>query len=181
MPQRRTSATLVTWAVVVAVGLAVAAALAFATRESGNQAGAGAPGGSAPDVVLTDFKDGRRFTLAEYRGEPLVLNFWASWCPPCVAEMPDIEKVHQDLKDEVVFVGVNQRDSHDAAARLVKETGVTYRLASDPDGKVFDAFGAAGMPLTVFIDEDGRVQETIAGQLSEDLLRDFIRRHLGVG
>jgi cytochrome c biogenesis protein CcmG, thiol:disulfide interchange protein DsbE len=110
----------------------------------------------------------------------VVINFWASWCPSCVAEMPDFEKVHQDLKDEVVFIGIDQRDDRNAAEALAQQTGVTYRLAEDPDGRVFDAFGGVGMPTTAFIDADGNVVDVVTGQLSEELLREYLDRSFGV-
>jgi peroxiredoxin len=93
--------------------------------------------------------------------------------------MPDFEKVHQDVKEQVAFIGIDQRDDRSAAEDLAHQTGVTYRLAEDPDGRVFDAFGGVGMPTTVFIDADGRVVDVVTGQLNEALLRDFINRSFG--
>ena len=141
--------------------------------------GRAAPGGTSPDVHLVDF-NGKPFSLSEYRGTPVVLNFWASWCPNCVAEMPDFERVHQELKGQVEFVGIDQRDDRRSAEDLAHETGVTYRLAEDPDGRVFDAFGGVGMPTTAFIDSDGNVVDVVTGQLNEELLRDYIDRSFGV-
>jgi thiol-disulfide isomerase/thioredoxin len=146
---------------------------------SSRKNGRAQPGRPAPSVELTDF-EGQRFSLAEYRGAPLVVNFWASWCPNCVAEMPDFEKVHQALKGEVEFVGIDQRDARGPAEDLARETGVTYRLAEDPSGEVFDAFGGLGMPTTAFIDADGHVVDVVTGQLSEGQLRDFITRSFGI-
>ena len=140
--------------------------------------GRAAPGRTSPDVQLVDF-DGDQFALSDYHGTPVVLNFWASWCPNCVAEMPDFEKVHQDVKEQVAFIGIDQRDDRSAAEDLAHQTGVTYRLAEDPDGRVFDAFGGVGMPTTVFIDADGRVVDVVTGQLNEALLRDLINRSFG--
>jgi thiol-disulfide isomerase/thioredoxin len=122
---------------------------------------------------LRDFA-GRRFGLAEYRGTPLVVNLWASCCPFCIAEMPDFEKVHQALGAKVAFLGINQRDCRAAADVLAHATHVSYLLASDPQGVVFDAFGATGMPTTAFIAVDGRVLEVVSGQLSRGQLRALI-------
>ncbi|MGH2693223.1 MAG: TlpA family protein disulfide reductase [Actinomycetota bacterium] len=139
-----------------------------------------AMGESAPELTLTDF-EGSQFSFADYEGTPLVVNFWASWCPFCVSEMPDFERVHQALGDEVVFLGVDQRDRRDRALELARQTGVTYRLVWDPRGEVFDAFGGPGMPTTAFIDAEGTVVEVIPGQLSAGLLRDHIQRNFGIG
>ena len=136
-------------------------------------------GRPAPRVELPGLRGGR-VRLADLRGRPVVLNFWASWCPPCLAEMPEFERVHRRLGDRVAFLGVNQRDQAQAAERLARASGVTYPLATDPAGRVFDTFGGLGMPTTVFIRADGTVAEIFAGQLDERLLAERIRRVLGV-
>ncbi len=132
----------------------------------------------APAVEMVDF-DGVTLTLEEYRGTPVVLNFWASWCPFCVAEMPDFERVSQAFGDDVAFLGVNLRDDSAQAVSLAGQTGVTYRLAADPSGVVYGAFGGTSMPTTVFIDADGVVREVVAGQMSADALTSNIQA-LGV-
>jgi cytochrome c biogenesis protein CcmG, thiol:disulfide interchange protein DsbE len=136
-------------------------------------------GRPAPRMELPGLRGGR-VRLADLRGRPVVLNFWASWCPPCVAEMPDFERVHQRLGDRVAFLGVNQRDELQAAEQLARSSGVTYPLAIDPTGLAFDAFGGLGMPTTVLIGADGTVVDIFAGQLDETLLSERISRVLGV-
>jgi cytochrome c biogenesis protein CcmG/thiol:disulfide interchange protein DsbE len=136
-------------------------------------------GRPAPRVELPGLRGGR-VRLADLRGRPVVLNFWASWCPPCLAEMPEFERVHRRLGDRVAFLGVNQRDQAQAAERLARSSGVTYPLAADPEGRAFDAFGGLGMPTTVLIRADGTVADIFAGQLDEALLAERIRRVLGV-
>lgn len=168
------------WGAFVVGGLALIGFVLFRSSSGGVSVdGVAALGGPAPDVEMTDF-DGQKLTLDEYEGKPLVVNFWASWCPPCVAEMPGFEKVHQGVGDEVQFLGVNQRDQHDAAVELAERTGVTYRLARDPQGRVYDAFGGAGMPTTAFIDADGNIVDVVTGQLSVELLSQRIEQSFGV-
>lgn len=157
--------------------VAVAVVAAVGLLRSGT--GANDRGEGPAPISLVDF-DGDRFSLAEYRGTPVVVNFWASWCPSCAAEMPAFENVYQDVKGDVGFVGINNNDERSAAERLASDTGVTYRLAEDPGGEAFAAFGGTGMPTTVFINGDGRVVETVAGALSEDQLAALIEEHLGV-
>jgi len=185
-PSRRTSSTtranrrrkrLITWgagavALVVVVGLLLSLA---PTDDGGTSAtGRASIGEPAPAIEMTDF-DGVALTLDEYRGTPVVLNFWASWCPFCIAEMPDFEQVSQDFGDDVVFIGVNLRDDSAQALSLAGETGVTYRLAADPSGVVYAAFGGTSMPTTVFIDADGIVRDVVAGQMSADALTSNIQ------
>lgn len=169
----------VQWTVLglVAIGLVLFAL----TRSQGGGVsvdGRAALGERAPEVVMDGF-DGETVRLSQFQGTPVVLNFWASWCPQCVAEMPDFERVHQELADRVQFVGVNQSDNKAAAEDLAEETGVTYLLTSDPTGQIFRAFGGAGMPTTVFIDGDGSVRDVVTGQLTQDQLEDRIEEAFG--
>lgn len=95
-------------------------------------------------------------------------------CTPCLAELPGFERVGQDLQGQVGFSGVNLQDSVRAGQRVVEQTGITYTVARDPDGKLFQSFGAVAMPTTVFIDADGKVVAVNSGELSADELRDRI-------
>lgn len=127
-------------------------------------------GARAPQITLEMF-DGSTRPLSELYGDrPLIVNFWASWCPPCVAEMPDIEQVHQQLAGQVNFVGINTQDGEEDARRLAGETGVTYPLAWDRQGEIFETFGVFGMPSTFFISSDGRVVERHTGLLTQEAL-----------
>ena len=110
-------------------------------------------------------------SFADYRGAPLVVNFFASWCVPCVAEMPAFESVHQELGAQVGFLGVNLRDAVGDATALVERTGVTYDVARDPAGELAGALGVVAMPSTVFVSGDGTIVATHAGELSADELR----------
>lgn len=133
---------------------------------------------SAIDVAF-QYVDGTAANLSDFAGTPVVVNFWASWCPACVAEMPDFEQVHAALGDEVVFLGLNMQETDPAAAAsLVAATGVSYQLGVDPDGSIFNRFGGIAMPTTVFIDEDGEVVTTHAGAIFADDLEDLIRTEL---
>ncbi len=110
-------------------------------------------------------------SFADYRGTPLVVNFFSSTCVPCVTEMPDFEAVHQELGDEVAFLGVNFQDQVSDATALVDETGVTYDIARDPSGELARALGMVVLPSTFFVSPDGRVVDMQAGVLSADELR----------
>jgi cytochrome c biogenesis protein CcmG, thiol:disulfide interchange protein DsbE len=157
----------------VAAALAVAAVAVagrLALRSSAPAAtvveGSARVGQPAPRVELPDLEaSSHQVRLADLRGRPAVVNFWASWCPFCVAEMPAFERVHQRLGERVAFVGIDQRDQRGPALALARRTGVSYRLAFDPAGRSFDAFGGLGMPTTVLLRADGTVAEIVTGQL----------------
>lgn len=140
---------------------------------------ANSPSADREDLGLVTF-DGERAAIADYRGTPVVVNFWASWCPPCIAEMPDFETVHQAVGDAVAFVGINTQDRPGPASELAAETGVTYDLLRDPDGRAFATFEVRGMPTTLFLDATGEVVGEHVGALNAAALRDRIAEHLSV-
>jgi cytochrome c biogenesis protein CcmG, thiol:disulfide interchange protein DsbE len=136
-----------------------------------------AAGPAVPDRAYETL-DGDQGSLADHVGEPMVVNFFASWCPPCVAEMPDLERVHLAVQDEVRFVGLNTQDSSAAAADLVELTGVSYDIGLDPDGELFRDFEVIAMPSTFFVDADGAIVHRHAGLLTETQLRELVDQHL---
>jgi thiol-disulfide isomerase/thioredoxin len=136
-------------------------------------------GDPAPDVSFRLF-DGTEATLADFRGQPLVLNFWASWCPACVAEMPSFQGVHTAIGAEVRFLGLDVQDTRGAADAFVESSGVGYLLGEDPDGAVLAAFDGIAMPTTIFIDEAGNVVGRHSGAIFEDDLRQLILELFGV-
>ena len=131
-------------------------------------------------VPIVDFVwfDGTAGSTADLVGEPTVLNFWASNCPPCLAEMPAFEEVHQALAESVAFVGIAVADPGEAARELAAQTGVTYRLGDDPDSAVFRSFGGFVMPTTVLLNSDGEVAYVAIGAISGDQLRILIDTHI---
>ncbi|MFQ5967809.1 MAG: TlpA family protein disulfide reductase [Acidimicrobiia bacterium] len=174
-PKRRSSV----WALAGAV-LAVALIALFAVGglSGSNGSPTGAQENPAPDVPFQTF-EGESVTLSEFRGTPVVLNFFASWCPVCVAEMPDFEEVHAKLGDSVTFIGVAQSDvpplgSPEAAIELRSRTGITYETFADPDGSLYRAFQGISMPTTIFIDADGNVVGRQNGAIFASALEDKI-------
>lgn len=122
--------------------------------------------------------DGSSATLADYAGTPLVVNFFASWCAPCKAELPEFEEVSREVTGEVQFLGVNTDFERDAWLQLVDDTGVTYPTVFQPSNELFQASEGLGMPTTVFIDAGGNVQHTFSGALNKATLRRLINTHL---
>lgn len=146
--------------------------------ERGQSASAADTGPTAPAIAFQRF-DGTTASLADYRGEPLVVNFWASWCPSCVAEMSAaFRPAQQQLDDEVAFLGLNLQDERSRAEDLVEQTGVLFDLAEDRNGDIYVALGGLAMPFTVFIDEAGSVVHKHNGTVTEAQLIDLIEQHL---
>jgi len=125
--------------------------------------------GSGVDVPFTTL-DGGRSNFAVYAGSPLVINFFARTCAPCVREMPEFEMVFQQQAGTVAFVGISTDPRIEDAAFLVEQTGVTYDLGWDPTAEVFAQLGGVVMPTTVFVDAAGVVRETWSGVLTADEL-----------
>ena len=122
--------------------------------------------------------DGETSNLAEFRGEPLVVNFFASWCAPCRAELPDFEAVHQANGEAVTFLGVSH-DFEEATWRgFVAETEITFETVFQPNQEIWKELDAIGLPATVFISPDGEVLELWNGVLNDELLQDKIDEHL---
>ena len=150
----------------LAVILTLAVGLFVFGSEGGEQVGAVELEGEPPPSFTFEYFDGGTGSLADFAGRPVVLNFWASWCPACVAEMPDFQAVHEQLGNEVVFLGMDMQDiSREAALSLVESTGVDYILADDPNGEIFQAFGGFSMPTTVFINSSGEIVGTHNGTI----------------
>jgi len=164
---------------IVAAGLIVICSIvAIGLTHRGDTKGDAKPGRGrvAPAFDLADLRHpDDRVALADFRGRPVVLNFWASWCVPCRREMPAFEAVARASRDRVAFVGVNHQDSRDDALRFLRETGVSYRSGFDPAGDVARRYGLYGMPTTVFISADGRIIATRTGEISRTELTNRVR------
>ena len=134
-------------------------------------------GFAAPDFTL-DLLGGGEVTLSDLRGKPIMVNLWASWCPPCRAEMPAIQKVYQDYRDlGLVVLGVNttNQDSEADAAAFVREYGLTFPIPLDRDGSVSVRYALRGLPTTFFIDRKGIIRSVVVGgPMSEAVIRSNV-------
>ena len=112
----------------------------------------------APDFTVYD-KDGNPVQLSDFRGKPVVLNFWASWCGPCKSEMPDFDKKAAEMAGDVTFLMVNLTDGYqetvESASAFVKEQGFTFLVYYDTDMNAATTYGVSSVPVTYFIDAEG--------------------------
>lgn len=165
-PSKRNPAFLVALLFIV---LAPLAYLLFYVVSSGGTTGADRS--AAPVDFTATTLDGQIVQLSSLRGQPVVLNFWASWCPPCRAEMPDFERVHQAYRAKgAVILGVNTSDQTPKAQAFLQEAGVSYPSLLDPQGQLATQFNAGSLPTTVFIDREGRVVKRRVGVVSAQQL-----------
>jgi thiol-disulfide isomerase/thioredoxin len=121
----------------------------------------------APDFTLVDL-EGNEVTLSDFRGKTVFLNFWATWCPPCRAEMPEIEAVYQEYKNkDVVVIGVDIRETKAEVLQFVQQGGYTWTFVLDTSGEVTVNYQITAIPTSFFIDGDGIIQSVIDYAMSK--------------
>jgi peroxiredoxin len=136
-----------------------------------------AAGMPAVDFHLVDL-DGTPRSLAEFRGKIVLLNFWATWCKPCTTEMPAMQRAYDSLKDKgLVVLAVNELEDEARVRQHIKEYGHTFPVLLDSKNHVANLYGVFGLPVSVFIDGNGSVQEYIKGSLlTEQKIQDVFER-----
>lgn len=107
-------------------------------------------------------------------GQPVVLNFWASWCAPCRVEMPNFQQASVQFNGRIAFLGINQGEDSQTITDFGNEFGVTYPLLVDQDSRVNRLYAVSGLPTTLFIDHNGVVREVVIGILSEAVLQSRV-------
>jgi thiol-disulfide isomerase/thioredoxin len=137
-------------------------------------------GGTLDKLSLPRLEGNGTIDYSQFSNRPLVLNFFASWCPNCIAEMPGFEQVHRELGAKVAFLGVSESDSRSGSIDLAHQTGITYPAGVDSHGAFFNAVGSTGMPTTLFIRPGGKIAYVQTGALDPTSLKQLIQRYLGV-
>ena len=138
-------------------------------------------GALAPDFTAQTH-DGATITLSDFMANgptPVVLNFWATWCPPCRVEMPHFEAAAQLYGDDVALLGVNQAESAATIAAYARDHGLTYPLLVDEEMTINHLYGILNLPTTVFIDANGIVREVLVGTMSRAVLEERIEKLVG--
>jgi peroxiredoxin len=132
-------------------------------------------GHPAPDFELTT-PAGETLRLSDYRGKPVIVNFWASWCAPCRAEFPEFQRAAVDNADSLAIIGVNSTstDQVDKIPAFLDEYGITFPIGLDTSGEVVKTYRVLGLPTTVFIDSNGIVNEVFTGPLNKAYIESKI-------
>ena len=142
----------------------------------------------APDFTLVD-QNGETHKLSDYKGKTVFLNFWATWCPPCRQEMPDIQALYEtygENKEDLIVLGVanpktddhpnNQDETQEKVAGFLSENGYTYPVAMDTTGDVFSAYGISSFPTTFMIDKEGNVYGYVSGAITADIMESIVKQ-----
>jgi thiol-disulfide isomerase/thioredoxin len=150
------------------------------TSESQLPEGVGAyPGQMAPDFTLTTFS-GHDVTLSQLKGRPVFLNIWASWCPPCKREMPDLQRMSRQYEGKVLVYGINSttEDTRDKAEEFVLDMRLTFPNLIDANGQVKRDYRILTMPVSLTIDENGKVVDRHDGQLTPEKMNEMFEHLL---
>jgi peroxiredoxin len=131
-------------------------------------------GHPAPDFKLTAV-NGEAFSLAELRGMPVVLNFWATWCPPCREELPELQAASERLTGQVAIVGVNQAEDPERVRGFVSDLGLTFEMPLDERAVVSQEYRVRSLPTTFFIDRSGVIRRMQIGPVTEATLAQFLQ------
>jgi thiol-disulfide isomerase/thioredoxin len=151
------------WNVLIVVILVAGLAWTAAFRVTSGQADRSIGRRATPDLTL-DTLDGGKFRLADQAGKPVVINFWATWCPPCRAELPALEQVYKNNRDKgLIVVGVDVAEAPDVVGKFVSDMRLTYPITLDTDGEATELYRIEGMPTTFFIGRDGKIKDMVIG------------------
>ena len=125
---------------------------------------------TAKNFDLPSFSDANNYQLNQFKGKPVILNFWASWCAPCRQEMPFLENVWKtQKKNDLVLLGINVMDDKGEAEETLKEFGISYLNLYDPKGDMQEKYNLLALPVTYFIDKEGNITKINYGPfLGED-------------
>jgi thiol-disulfide isomerase/thioredoxin len=137
----------------------------------GNGGGPGALAGAPAQSFDVRRTDGRTDSLARHRGQVVLMNLWATWCPPCREEMPALQRFARENAGKVVVLGVDQGESPAAAAAFARQFGVTFPILVDEQQQYGRAYQGIGLPTTVIVARDGRVVRGIDGALTLEQMR----------
>lgn len=128
----------------------------------------------APDFTVLD-ANGNSVRLSDYLGTPVVLNFWASWCPPCKSEMPEFNRIYERVGKDIIFMMVDlvdgQRETKERGAQYIKEQNFSFPVYFDTEQEAADMYGIVSIPTTIFIDREGYIVTGVQGAVDGETLQ----------
>lgn len=130
----------------------------------------------APDFSFKDLGSGQSMRLSDLKGKPVFINFWATWCPPCVGELPHIEKKYVEYKDRMHFVILSVDDNEQEPARFIKSKGYTFPAAYGDHQALGRSYGIDAIPASYIISADGRIVASTVGSMNESSLDAFLQK-----
>jgi len=133
-------------------------------------------GNQAPDFELVTL-DGESKKLSDYQGKKVILNFWATWCPPCQEEMPEMEKFHQQYGDEVYVIAVNftvSESNEDKVKKFIVDHEYSFPVLLDPENKANSGYEVLTYPTSYFIDENGIIRNKVVGPMTLQVMKEKI-------
>ena len=166
--------------VVIAVGLL---SIGTAPVPNSTQTSAGHPvglrvGNTAPDFTLAA-PDGKKVSLSDYRGKPVMLNFWYASCPGCLAEIPGMQKFYasqQAMGKDFTILGVNTVDDTPTAQQFVHHYGLTYQIVMDANNDVVKLYNIGATPTSYFIDREGIIRSVVVGPVDDTALKQYVKQ-----
>jgi DsbE subfamily thiol:disulfide oxidoreductase len=132
----------------------------------------------SPDFTLTNL-EGNQLKLSEFVGEKvLFINFWATWCPPCRSEMPSIQEIHEENRDEVKVLAVNVKESRTKVSEFINKEGYDFTVLLDKTGEVANTYLVRGIPKTVVVDKRGVIKAVHVGSMNKEQMKKIINKAL---
>lgn len=145
--------------------------------ERGSGPGLGKP---APEFTLVD-TSGKPVRLSDFRGKVVLLNFWATWCPPCRKEFPELVKTYDQGGGDVVVIGINMQENAAQVREFAEQYGAKFPILIDPKAEAAEAYRVLGLPSSYFIDQQGVLREQHFGLLKREIIDDKIEKTRAVG
>ena len=133
-------------------------------------------GVAAPDFTFTDLATGKVMNLSDLRDKPVYLNFWATWCPPCVKELPHIQAKYEQYKDRINFVAISLDGEQEAPAQFIPSKGYTFPVGYGNEREISRAYNIEAIPASYIIGTDGTIKAQIVGSMDEADLESFLQK-----
>ena len=130
----------------------------------------------APDFTFTDLVTGKTTKLSDLRDKPVYLNFWATWCPPCVRELPHIQAKYEQYKDRIHFLAISVDSEQDAPAQFISSKGYTFTVGYGNEREISRAYNIEAIPASYIIGTDGTIKAQSVGSMDEADLESFLQK-----